>query len=127
MPRTPTELRLEKTRTWSTKKRMHLPLRVASRMSSLSVQIAAAMRRSSASSPANFMAILPVAWTLPKSESALRRTLPLAVANTTLWLPQDASSSGSDSTVEMLSPGARLGRRLTKALPRACGVPIGKR
>ena len=125
MPRTPTELRPEKIRTSSTGKRIALPSRLASSTSSFAVQVATAIRRSSASSPSNFIAILPFAMTLPKSESALRRTLPLAVANITLNWPQLASSSGSGRTAEIFSPGARLGSRFTMALPRACGVPTG--
>ena len=74
MPRTPTDERPEKTRTSLTGKRIDLPLRVASSTSLASVQVATAINRSSASSPSNFIAILPLARTSPKSLKALRRT-----------------------------------------------------
>jgi len=62
------------TRTSSTGKRIALPLRVVSSTSFSSVQVATAINRSSASSPSNFIAILPLERTSPKSLSALRRT-----------------------------------------------------
>ncbi len=73
MPRTPTEERPVNTRTSPTWKRIALPLRVASKTSFASVQVATAISRSSASSPSNFIAILPLARTSPKS---LKRVAP---------------------------------------------------
>ena len=72
------------------------------------------------------MAILPPWFTLVKSDSWLRRTPPRAVANMTLSVAQLASSSGSGITVVMVSP-SDSGSRFTKALPRACGAPSGRR
>ena len=102
---------------------MALPPCAVRRTSSSSVQMLTAIMRSPSSS---FIAILPLALTLTKSESSLRRTLPERVANMTLSAPQLASSSGSGMTVVMVSPG-ESGSRLTIALPRPCGVDCGRR
>ena len=83
MPRTPVELRLENTRTVETGKRMARPWRVASSTSWSSLQTPTPTSRSPASSPSNFMAILPFWLTLTKSLSSLRRAPPRAVANIT--------------------------------------------
>ena len=72
------------------------------------------------------MAILPLAKMLVKSESRLRRTWPRRVANITSCSAHFSSSSGSGMRVEMVSSLAS-GNRLTSALPRACGVPSGRR
>ena len=63
---------------------------------------------------------------LAKASIELRRTPPLAVAKTTWSLPHSASSSGSGSTVEIVSPSAS-GSRLTIGRPRVCGAPSGRR
>ena len=123
MPRLPVELRPEKTLTSVTGKRMHLPPRLASSASSSSEQVCTPISRSPWSS---FMAILPLAMTLVKSDSRLRRTLPDSVANMTWRSPQQSSSSGSGMRVVMTSPSSS-GNRLTNALPRAWGVPSGRR
>ena len=120
MPRTPTELRPEKTRTLGTRKRMHLPLAVVSNTSSSSVHGCTLIRRESLAS--SFMAILPLAMTRVKSDRRLRRTVPVEVANMTSVSPQVSSSSGMGMAVVMVSAGCS-GSRLTSALPRACGVP----
>ena len=70
--------------------------------------------------------ILPFDFTLTKSESALRRALPLAVANITNSSLQVASSSGNGIRVVMVSPSSS-GSTLTSALPRAVGLPSGRR
>ena len=80
MPRTPVEVRPVKTRTSATGKRMPGRCAAASSTSSSSVQVCTPISRSPSSS---FMAILPLAITLTKSESSLRRTSPGAVANMT--------------------------------------------
>ena len=126
MPRTPVEARLWNTRTVATGKRMARPWRVASSTSCSSLQTLTPISRSPASSPSNFMAILPVWLTLTKSLSSLRRTPPRAVANITWSVAQLASSSGIGMTALIVSPSLS-GSRLTKALPRACGVPNGRR
>jgi hypothetical protein len=105
---------------------MARPWRVASSTSWSSVQTATPISRSPASSPSNFMAILPFWFTFTKSPSSLRRTPPRAVANITLSLDQLDSSSGIGMTVLMVSPSLS-GSRFTKALPRACGAPSGNR
>ena len=81
MPRTPSEVRERNTRTPPTGKRTHLPPRAASSTSCRSVATSTPIRWSPSSS---FIAILPPAGTKMKSASALRRILPLEVANTTL-------------------------------------------
>src|SRR6478752_2296324 len=80
IPRTPMEVRLWKTRTSVTGKRMHWPPAEVSRTSSRSVQIATFTMPSPSSS---FMAIMPERRTSTKSESLLRRTVPRVVANIT--------------------------------------------
>ncbi len=122
MPRTPTELRPEKTRTSGTLKRMHLPLALASSTSSSSPQVCTLTSREP--SPSSFMAILPLAWIRVKSDRRLRRTVPFVVANMTYMSPQVSSSSGMGMVVVMVS-SACSGSRLTNALPRAWGVPRG--
>ena len=79
MPRTPTESRPAKTRTSVTGKRIALPAAVASRMSSFSLQTCTPISRVPSSS---FMAILPLALTLVKSDRRLRRTVPAEVTKT---------------------------------------------
>ena len=73
------------------------------------------------------MAILPARFTCTKSESLLRLTPPLAVANMTSSVSQEASSSGSGMIVVMRSVPASMARMLTSALPRALGAAIGRR
>ena len=73
------------------------------------------------------MAILPLRFTVVKSESLLRRTLPLAVANMTSSVSQEASSSGSGMIVVMRSEVSCNCRMFTSALPRAFGAAIGRR
>jgi len=72
------------------------------------------------------MAILPLRLTWTKSDSLLRRTVPRVVENITSRLSQLSSSSGSGIMVVMRSPGSS-GSMLISALPRDCGVPIGRR
>ena len=126
MPRTPVELRLWNSRTSSAAKRIALPVRVASSTSSPSSSSATPISRSSASSPSNFIAILPFDGTLVNASMLLRRTDPLAVANITCSLPQSASSSGSGRTVEIVSP-CSSGSRLIIGRPRVAGPPSGRR
>ena len=125
MPRTPEESRPANTRKVSSAiwKRMHRPSRVASSTSSPSRQVATPIRRSPSSS---FMAIRPEARTLRKSDSRLRRTVPLAVANTRCRLSHSASSCGRGNTAVMPSP-PNSGNRFTKARPLAAGPASGKR
>ena len=70
--------------------------------------------------------MMPDGRTSTKSDSLLRRTVPLVVANITSRLPQVVSSSGSGMMVVMVSPGSS-GRMLMSALPRACGAASGSR
>ena len=87
MPRTPIEVRPWNTRTSVTAKRMHWPCAVVSSTSSFSVQICTSTMPSPSSS---FMAMMPERRTSTKSDSLLRRTVPLVVANITSRLPQVA-------------------------------------
>ena len=123
MPRTPVELRPAKTRTSVTEKRMHLPLAAASSTSSSSPQGCTPINSPLSSS---FMAILPLAIMLVKSDNALRLTVPCEVENITWSAPQLSSFSGKDIMVAIVSPSAS-GSRLTSDRPRACGVPSGRR
>ena len=123
MPRTPVEVRLWNSRTSSPAKRIALPWRVASSTSSLSVSNATPISRSSDSSSKR-IAILPFDGTLVNASIELRRTVPFAVANMTWSLPHSASSSGSGSTVEIVSPSAS-GNRLTIGRPRVAAPPSG--
>ncbi len=125
MPRTPVEVRLWNSRTSVAAKRIALPLRVASSTSSSSVSRATPISRSVASSSKR-IANLPFDGTLVNASMELRRTRPWAVANMTWSLPHSPSSSGSGSTVEMVSPSAS-GSRFTIGRPRACGAPSGSR
>ena len=68
--------------------------------------------------------MMPDGRTSEKSDSLLRRTVPLVVANITSSLSQVVSSSGSGMMVVMRSPCAS-GRMLISALPRACGAATG--
>jgi len=120
-PRTPVDERLEKTRSPETGNRMHLPRRVESRTSSSAVQVRTRTKRSPSFS---FMAILPLAMTLVKSDSKLRRMEPDAVEKRTERSAQVSSSSCSGSKVVMVSPSSS-GRMFIIALPRACGEPSG--
>ena len=72
------------------------------------------------------MAIMPERRTSTKSESLLRRTVPLVVANMTSRSAQLASSSGSGMMVVMRS-SCSSGRMLMSALPRAWGAASGSR
>ena len=102
---------------------MHWPAAVVSSTSSFSEQTATSTMPSPSSS---FIAILPLRLTCTKSESLLRLTEPRVVANITSSFSQLASSSGSGMIVVMRSP-CSSGRRLTSALPRACGAASGSR
>ena len=102
---------------------MHWPCAVVSSTSSFSVQICTSTMPSPSSS---FMAIMPERRTSTKSESLLRRTVPLVVANITSSSSQVLSSSGSGMIVVMRSP-CSIGRMLISALPRACGAASGSR
>ena len=123
MPRTPIEVRPWNTRTSGTGKRMHCPPALVSSTSSFSVQICTS---TIASPSASFMAMMPDRRTSTKSDSLLRRTVPLVVANITSSSAQDFSSSGSGMMVVINSP-CSSGRMLISALPRACGAASGKR
>ena len=123
MPRTPSEVRPANTRTSGTAKRMHWPPLAVSSTSSFSVQICTSTIASPSSS---FMAMMPDGRTSSKSDSLLRRTVPLVVANITSSSAQVVSSSGSGMMVVMVSPCCS-GRMLISALPRACGAAIGSR
>ncbi len=74
MPRTPSEVRPANTRTSGTAKRMHWPAAVVSSTSCFSVQMATSTMASPSSS---FMAMMPDGRIFSKSDSLLRRTLPL--------------------------------------------------
>ncbi len=121
MPRTPVESRLANTRTSSTGKRMQRARAVVSRISLAGVHRPTPMMLSPSSS---FMAILPLRLICTKSDSLLRRTLPVRVENITSSRSQVASSSGRGRIEVMVSPGS-IGSRLTKALPRELGRPTG--
>ena len=72
------------------------------------------------------MAMMPERRTSTKSDSLLRRTVPLVVANITSSCAHVFSSSGSGMIEVMVSP-ASSGRMLISALPRACGAASGSR
>ena len=123
MPRTPMESRPLNTRTSVTGKRMHWPFAVVINTSSCSVQVSTDTMPSPSSS---FMAILPLRFTCTKSESLLRRIVPLVVANTTSSVSQLVSSSGN-GRIEVIRSPCSSGSMLTSALPRACGAASGRR
>ncbi len=125
MPRTPALSRPENTRSVSSEiwKRMQRPFSVARNTSSPSRQVATPISRSPSSS---FMAISPEARMRPKSDSRLRRTVPLAVAKTRWRFSHRLSSCGSGSTAVTSSPPSS-GRRLTSARPLAVGLASGRR
>ena len=123
MPRTPIEVRPWNTRTSVTAKRMHWPCAVVSSTSSFSEQTCTSTMPSPS---ASFMAMMPERRTSTKSDSLLRRTVPLVVANITSRLPQVLSSSGS-GRIEVISSPCSIGRMLISGLPRACGAAIGSR
>ena len=86
-------------------------------------QVATPTRLSPSSS---FIAIRPEERTFLKSDRRLRRIVPAEVAKTSWRLSHSPSSSGSGRKAVMVSPLAS-GSRLTSALPRACGLPSGRR
>ena len=98
MPRTPVEVRDWNSRTSVDRKRIALPLRVASRTSSSSVSSDTPISRSVVSPCSSSLsslsvrpkriAILPAVGMLVKAAMLLRRTVPLAVANMMCSPPQ---------------------------------------
>ena len=124
MPRTPVEVREVNSRTSSPEKRMALPIFVAKSTSSPASSKATPISLSLLAS-SNFIANLPFDGMLVKASMLFRRTLPIAVANTTLSAPQLSSSSGSGKTVRIVSPSSRDGSILTMGLPRVVGPPSG--
>ena len=73
-----------------------------------------------------FIAILPFDITFTKSDSALRRTVPIEVASMICISPQRSSGTSTGMIAAMLTPGL-IGSTLTSALPLEVRPPSGSR